>query len=57
MGQKQLLAVMLLTGLSAAAQTTLYDNFDNKLLNPSKWTTIGSCFTSNGDRTGNGLSA
>src|SRR5215831_15501183 len=49
MRQKQLLAVMLFAGLYAAAQTTaLYDNFDKKFLNPSKWYPIAACYTDNG---------
>ncbi|SRR5260370_692157 len=42
-------AFVLLATLSCAAQTTtLYDNFKGKLLDPSKWSTSGACFTTNG---------
>jgi len=37
------------SNLSAVAQTTaLYDNFDKKFLNPSKWNSTGACYTDNG---------
>src|SRR5437016_83585 len=31
-----------------SSNLVLYDNFDNKFLNPSKWNTVGACYTSNG---------
>ena len=31
-----------------SSNLVLYDNFDNKFLNPSKWNTVGACYTDNG---------
>jgi hypothetical protein len=46
--RKQLLAVLLFATLPLAAQTlTLYDNFDRKLINPSRWA-YAFCFSSEG---------
>jgi len=43
-----LLAMLILATLPCAAQTlTLYDNFDHKFINPSKWA-YAFCFSSNG---------
>jgi hypothetical protein len=43
-----LLAVLILATLPCAAQTlTLYDNFDHKFINPSKWA-YALCYSSNG---------
>lgn len=43
-----LLAMLILATLPCAAQTlTLYDNFDHKLMSPSKWA-YAFCFSSNG---------
>ncbi len=45
----RIFAVVLLATLSCAAQTTtLYDNFKEKFLDPSKWSTFSACFTNNG---------
>jgi hypothetical protein len=43
-----LLTTLLFATTCAAQTTTLYDNFDNNLLNPSKWNTIAACYTDNG---------
>jgi hypothetical protein len=48
MKRTHICAVLIFTALSCAAQTlALYDDFDHKFLNPSKWA-YGLCFSSNG---------
>jgi hypothetical protein len=48
MRHKRLLAVLLFATLYCSAQTTtLYDNFDHKLLNPSRWA-YAFCFSGSG---------
>ena len=48
MRHKELLAVLLLATLLCAAQsTTLYDSFDHKFLNPSRWA-YAFCFSGSG---------
>jgi hypothetical protein len=47
----RILAVLFFATLSCAAQTpttTLYDDFNQRFLNPSKWSTNTACFTTNG---------
>jgi hypothetical protein len=47
----RILAVLFFATLFSAAQTqtpTLYDDFNQRFLNPSKWNTNNACFTTNG---------
>jgi hypothetical protein len=49
MKQKRLLAVLLLTALSWAAQNKIpYDNFNHKFLDPSRWNSVPACYAGAG---------